>query len=150
LSGACYLFPVCLHINSDKLRSVSSAIQCQRCILCWFWLPVLDVTGCWCDFTMPQSHPSWLAKKTKKMWKKLSHFLLISAMTALWEAGRPKASPESAPGTFLHPCPEIFQLSNQVLIIIVCYIWYCTVFSGKLAMTIGHDMPCIYLNNANH
>jgi hypothetical protein len=25
-------------------------------------------------------------------------------------------------------------------IIIICYIWYCTVFSGKLAMTTGHDM----------
>jgi hypothetical protein len=34
----------------------------------------------------------------------ISHFLLVSAMlTALWETGRPKAAPESAPGTFFRP-----------------------------------------------
>jgi hypothetical protein len=32
-------------------------------------------------------------------------------LTALWEAGRPKAAPESAPGTFFRPCPKILQLS---------------------------------------
>ena len=39
--------------------------------------------------------PSWLAKRTaKKMWNKLSHFFLVSAMTALvWEAGRPWVRP---------------------------------------------------------
>jgi hypothetical protein len=82
--------------------------------LCWFWL-----CRCWCDFTMPQSHPSWLAKKTKKMWNKLSHFLFVSAMTALWEAGRPWVRPWDIflplPWDFSDFCPRDLGENGRTL-----------------------------------
>jgi hypothetical protein len=75
--------------------------KCQRCILCWFWCYWMLM---W--FYYAAVAPELTCEENKNDVKQIKP--LSSCFS---NADRPKATPESAPGTFLRPCPEIFQLS---------------------------------------